>query len=95
MNAESTKKQTATLCCGLLGCLCFGVGDWLMLYGDPSYTGGLFWLTEGVARLAHWRLTLAMALAFPGIVFYGTMYVEVKLKTVEAIACFSCKKDEA
>ena len=34
--------------CGLLGCLCFGGGDWLMIYGDPSYHGTLSWLTAGV-----------------------------------------------
>ena len=27
--------------CGLLGCICFGGGDWLMIYGAPSYRGVL------------------------------------------------------
>lgn len=27
-------KMTAALICGMLGCLCFGGGDWLMMYGD-------------------------------------------------------------
>ena len=65
------KKRTAALLCGLLGCLCFGAGDWLMLYGDTAYSGSLPWLTVGAAQIAPWRNTLAMALAFPGIVFYG------------------------
>ena len=56
---------------GLLGCLCFGGGDWLMIYGDTAYNGNDNWLTEGVAAIAPWRLTLAMGLAFPGILFYG------------------------
>ncbi len=25
---------------GLPGCLCFGGGDWLMIYGDTAYIGG-------------------------------------------------------
>ena len=65
------KKRTAALLCGLLGCLCFGAGDWLMIYGDTAYSGTLSWLTVGAAQIAPWRNTLAMALAFPGIVSYG------------------------
>ena len=64
--------KIAALVCGLLGCLCFGVGDWLMLYGDPTYSGVLSWLTEGAAGIASWRNGLAMELAIPGILLYGT-----------------------
>ena len=63
--------KIAALVCGLLGCLCFGTGDWLMLYGDPTYSGALSWLTEGAAGIAAWRNELAMGLAFPGILLYG------------------------
>lgn len=59
------------LLCGMLGCLCFGAGDWLMIYGDTAHSGSLYWLTEGVAHIAPWRNVLAMALSFPGIVLYG------------------------
>jgi len=59
------------LICGMLGCLCFGAGDWLMIYGDTAYTGGLYWLTAGVSNIPAWRNTLAMVLSFPGIIFYG------------------------
>lgn len=59
------------LLCGLLGCLCFGGGDWLMLYGDTAHQGSLFWLTDGAATIPAWRNGLAMALSFPGILFYG------------------------
>ena len=55
----------------MLGCLCYGGGDWLMMYGDPTYNGTLKWLTTGTAAIAEWRYNLAMALAFPGIIFYG------------------------
>ncbi|MDO4314199.1 MAG: hypothetical protein Q4C45_00365 [Oscillospiraceae bacterium] len=65
------KNMIAALLCGFLGCLCFGAGDWLMIYGDAAYTGRLSWLTAGAAQIAPWRNGLAMALAFPGIIFYG------------------------
>ncbi|MBD5119317.1 MAG: hypothetical protein HDT37_09485, partial [Clostridiales bacterium] len=64
-------KLTAALLCGLLGCLCFGGGDWLMLYGDTAYSGSLPWLTVGAAQISPWRNDLAMVLAFPGIILYG------------------------
>lgn len=57
--------------CGGLGCLCFGGGDWLMIYGDTAYQGELYWLTEGAAQIAAWRNGLAMALSFPGIALYA------------------------
>ena len=59
------------LVCGILGCLCYGGGDWLMMYGDPTHTGKLIWLTAGTAQIPQWRYILAMALAFPGIILYG------------------------
>ena len=71
-------KRKSALLCGLLGCLCYGGGDWLMLYGDPAHAGALIWLTEGTAQIPLWRYDLAMALAFPGIILYG-----IALFTVE------------
>ena len=65
------RKTVAALVCGILGCICFGAGDWLMIYGDTAHTGSISWLTAGVADIAPWRNALAMALAFPGILFYG------------------------
>ncbi len=76
------KSMKAALICGMLGCLCYGGGDWLMMYGDASYAGGLPWLTTGVAAIPQWRFNLAMALAFPGIVLYG-----IALFTVESYIC--------
>lgn len=66
------------LLCGMLGCLCYGGGDWLMIYGDPSYSGLLSWLTKGVVSIPQWRFSLAMALAFPGIVLYGVALFAVE-----------------
>ena len=65
------KHMKAALLCGILGCLCYGGGDWLMMYGNPAYHGTLSWLTEGVASIPQWRFNLAMALAFPGLILYG------------------------
>lgn len=64
--------------CGIIGCFCYGGGDWLMMYGNPEYHGDLFWLTDGVANISNWRNTLAMALAFPGIIFYGIALFSLK-----------------
>ena len=68
---STEKKIRIALICGMLGCLCYGGGDWLMIYGNPAYQGTVSWLTEGVAAIPQWRYTLAMALAFPGIILYG------------------------
>ena len=66
-----SEKRKLALLCGLLGCLCYGGGDWLMMYGDPTHAGSLIWLTKGTAEIPLWRYDLAMALAFPGILLYG------------------------
>ena len=72
MPVSLTKKHMkVALLCGMLGCLCYGGGDWLMMFGNPAYQGTLSWLTEGVAAIPQWRYNLAMALAFPGIILYG------------------------
>lgn len=65
------KKLSMAMICGILGCLCYGGGDWLMIYGDTAYAGKLMWLTQGVTQIAGWRNSLAMMLAFPGIICYG------------------------
>ena len=72
------KPMKILLLCGMLGCLCYGGGDWLMIYGDPSYSGLLSWLTTGVVSIPQWRFSFAMALAFPGIVLYGVALFAVE-----------------
>ena len=73
------KKMILALVCGMLGCLCFGAGDWLMMYGDAGYDAQyLSWLTTGTAQIPQWRYTLAMVLAFPGIILYGTALFAVQ-----------------
>lgn len=75
---NNKEKNTWALICGILGCLCYGGGDWLMMYGDPTHMGNLIWLTEGTAQIPQWRYILAMALAFPGIILYGTALFAVE-----------------
>ena len=48
------RKITIALVCGMLGCLCFGSGDWLMLYSDTAHDGTLYWLTQGAAKIPAW-----------------------------------------
>lgn len=62
---RKSTRMTFALLCDMLGCLCFGGGDWLMIYGDTTHSGSLYWLTEGVKQIAPWRNLLAMALSFP------------------------------
>lgn len=71
MLRRSRRRITAALLCGVLGCICMGGADWLMIYGDTAYHGNVYWLTEGAAQIAPWRNALSMLLAFPGIIFYG------------------------
>lgn len=71
MSRKECRNLSLAMICGLLGCLCYGGGDWLMIYGDASFTGKLFWLTSGAAEIPAWRNGAAMALAFPGIILYG------------------------
>ena len=66
------------LFCGMMGCLCYGGGDWLMIYGAPAFHGTVSWLTEGTAVIPQWRYNLAMILAFPGIILYGTALFAVE-----------------
>ena len=67
----SKKKMIWLLIFGVLGCLCMGASDWLMIYGDTAFEGELAWLTLGTARIPPWRNGLAMFLAFPAVVLYA------------------------
>lgn len=70
-NKVDKKTLALAMICGILGCFCYGGGDWLMIYGDTTSSGELFWLTQGASQISPWRNGLAMFLAFPGIIFYG------------------------
>ena len=70
-NKVDKKTLALAMICGILGCFCYGGGDWLMIYGDTTSSGELFWLTQGASEISPWRNGLAMFLAFLGIIFYG------------------------
>ena len=44
-NKVDKKTLALAMICGILGCFCYGGGDWLMIYGDTTSSGELFWLT--------------------------------------------------
>ena len=55
MRMMKSKTKPWALSAGLLGCFCFGGGDWLMMYGNPTFEGKLKWLTIGTAAIPQWR----------------------------------------
>lgn len=71
MLMSNKKKIIATLLCGMLGCILMGSGDWLMMYGNTTHHGELYWLTDGVAQIPVWRNSLSMLVAFPAVLLYG------------------------
>lgn len=44
MRLKTKRKINFYLLCGILGCVCMGIGGWLMLYGDTAYRGSLSWM---------------------------------------------------
>ena len=71
MKNSNIQKNSSFMKYGILGCLCYGLGDWLMMYGDPTHSSSLIWLTTGTSSIPQWRYSLSMFLAFPGIILYG------------------------
>ena len=55
----------------MFGCIFMASGDWLMMYGDISHSGELYWLTEGVKNISSERNSLAMLTSFPAIILYA------------------------
>ncbi len=78
------KKIVMPLICGMLGCVLLATGDWLMMYGDVSHSGDIYWLTEGVKAIGAGRNAASMLIAFPAIVLYSIALFSIeKLITVE------------
>ena len=73
MKNLNRKKLSTSLICGIIGSLCYGFGDWIMIYGDPVKLANLKLsiLTKGTANISQWRYSLSMLMAFIGILFYG------------------------
>ena len=71
------KKLSLILICGVLGSLLMAASDWLMIYGDVSYTGNLAWLTNGVSQISAKRNAFALMVAIPAVVLYAVALYEV------------------
>ena len=81
---KATKTIITSLVCGMLGCILMAIGDWLMVYGDVSHSGELYWLTEGVKSIPPEKNSLAMLTAFPAIILYAAALFGIeKLITAE------------
>lgn len=66
---NQNNRTAAALLCGLLGCLCFGAGDWLMLYGNTAHHGSLSWLKDGAFRLGFTNGLMSESMAL----WFGSM----------------------
>ena len=80
MKNLNRKKLSTSLICGIIGSLCYGFGDWIMIYGDPVKLANLKLsiLTKGTANISQWRYSLSMLMAFIGILFYGTALFSIE-----------------
>ena len=71
MNDKNIHKVNLYIKYGILGSLCYGFGDWIIIYGDPTHSSDLKFFTNGTANIPQWRYSLSMFIVFPGIIFYG------------------------
>lgn len=62
------KKKKMIICfvLGMVGCLCFGGGDWLMIYGNTAHTGEIYWLTQGVIGISSGKKRNCYGACFSG-----------------------------
>ena len=81
------KQLKLILICGVLGSLLMAGSDWLMIYGDTAYTGNLAWLTVGASKISSQRNAIALAFAFPAVIFYAIALFK--------IACFFKESKES
>lgn len=70
-NKIAVKKLKLLLLMGLLGATILFSSDYLMIYGDPSFSGKIAWLTTGVSSVIASRNAMAMGMAFVAIIFYA------------------------
>lgn len=69
---KTKQKMNLNLLCGILGSLCFGVGDWLLGYVDPTPIGenifGFICAGHGAGYDA-WKIVITLVMAMVGICF--------------------------
>ena len=71
MKNKNIQRIGSSIKYGIMGSLLYGFGDWLIIYGDPTHSSDLKFLTNGTANIPQWRYSLSMFIVFPGIIFYG------------------------
>ena len=69
---KAKRRMRLSLLCGILGCLCFGVGDWLLGYVDPapvSETIFYFIRAGHGAEYDAWKIVVTLVMAMIGMCF--------------------------
>lgn len=72
MDRKSKRKMNLSLLCGILGSLCFGVGDWLLGYVDPTPIGEniFYFISAGHgAGYDAWKIVVTLVMAMAGMCF--------------------------
>ena len=69
---KTKRRMCLSLLCGILGCLCFGVGDWLLGYVAPTPIGEntFYFICVGHgANYASWKIVVTLVIAMVGMCF--------------------------
>ncbi len=69
---KENPKTVLALLCGLLGCLCFGGGDWLLGYVNPTPISEniFYFICAGHgAGYAQWKIVVTLVMAMVGMCF--------------------------
>lgn len=72
MDRKTKRKTELALLCGILGSLCFGVGDWLLGYVDPTPIGEniFYFISAGHgAGYDAWKIVVTLIMAMVGMCF--------------------------
>lgn len=65
---------------GIIGCLMFGLGDWLLGFVDPGKIDGdtFYYISAGHgAAFADWKITVTLASAVIGVLFLQQGFVHI------------------
>lgn len=72
MDLKVKRNMNLALLCGILGSLCFGVGDWLLGYVDPTPIGEniFYFISAGHgAGYDPWKIVVTLVMAMVGMCF--------------------------
>lgn len=65
---------------GIIGCICFGIGDWLLGYTDPGLTGGDLFYFIRAGHGADYnikKVIITLALSMIGMPFFFTALIHI------------------